>query len=382
MKRISLFLIFTGLFAGCSEENTDYIPTEEEEHNSSIQELKMSEPEYIFGFQGQNRYSYCPSALLQDDGTIQMYFCGNPTVDVMIDNIYHITIGQDGAKTQAVSVLQPGASGAWDDHHTCDPSVIQGEFKMSGVLYQYAMFFLGNSNKAYYNEIGVAFSNDLNANSWVKYPRQFITKAWKGDEDQQLGGGAKSWGVGQPSAVSLNKKGSVLLTYTCGDAGGTNVLWTKINMSDMDNVSMTTPQRVVTKGIVAVDNTTQDYLRNVDFAINQSEDKIVMIRSLSSSINSYPTYIDAYQEIDCMNLSDFMANKGTWKKIYRFGPEQTGFPRNHNSCLLRDNYGSIRNWQYPTFFFSVSKAAPDVAAQQGKYAEWTYHIYKGSLNNN
>lgn len=206
MKRIILLLILAGLFAGCNEENTDYIPAEEGERNSSIKEIKMSEPEYIFSFQGQNRYSYCPGALLQDDGSIQMYFCGNPSVDVMIDNIYRITIGKDGSMMQAVSVLQPRALGAWDDHHTCDPSVIQGEFKMSDISYKYAMFYLGNPNKAYYNEIGVAFSNDLNANSWVKYPKQFISKTWNGDEDQQLGDGVKSWGVGQPSAVSLNKK--------------------------------------------------------------------------------------------------------------------------------------------------------------------------------
>jgi hypothetical protein len=99
-----------------------------------------------------------------------MFFCGNPNNLIMVDNIYHIKINPDGTKTSAKSVLQPGVSGSWDDHHTCDPSVIAGDFTWDGVTYKYAMFFLSNMYGVYYNEIGVAFSNKLDTDSWVKYP--------------------------------------------------------------------------------------------------------------------------------------------------------------------------------------------------------------------
>ena len=46
--------------------------------------------------------------------------------------------------------------------------------------------------------------------------------------------------------------------------------------------------------------------------------------------------------------------------IYRVTPDDTGYPRNHNATLLRDNFGSLENWKEPTFYFTVSKAAPDV----------------------
>ena len=83
---------------------------------------------------------------------------------------------------------------------------------MDGVAYKYALFFLSNPKEYYYNEIGVAFSNDLDAASWVKYPEQIVKKTWPEEGDQSLGGNAKSWGVGQPSAVSLDKGGKVLVT--------------------------------------------------------------------------------------------------------------------------------------------------------------------------
>jgi len=89
----------------------------------------------VFGFYGQNRYSYCPSLIKEGDGTVHMFFCGNPNQGVMVDNIYHIRINPDGTQTEAKSVLQPGKPGSWDDHHTCDPSVIAGEFNMGGQSY-------------------------------------------------------------------------------------------------------------------------------------------------------------------------------------------------------------------------------------------------------
>ncbi|MCL2305151.1 MAG: hypothetical protein FWC43_07390 [Planctomycetaceae bacterium] len=50
----------------------------------------------VFGFHGQDRYSYCPSLVKEDDGTVHMLFCGNPDHGVMVDNIYHVRINPDG----------------------------------------------------------------------------------------------------------------------------------------------------------------------------------------------------------------------------------------------------------------------------------------------
>jgi hypothetical protein len=59
----------------------------------------------------------------------------------------------------------------------------------------------------------------------------------------------------------------------------------------------------------------------------------------------------------------------------RITTDVSSFSRNHNACLLRDNYGHIQDWEDPTVYFTVSNEYPAVNAATGNHAEWTYHIY-------
>ena len=333
----------------------------------------------VFGFHGQDRYSYCPSLVKEDDGTVHMFFCGNPDQGIMVDHIYHIRMNPDGTKSGAKSVLQPGPPGSWDDHHTCDPSVIAGEFRMDGQDYKYAMFFLTNKYGVYYNEIGVAFSNRLDADHWVKYPELLVTKTWDGEGDQNLGN-RKSWGVGQPSAVSLDNKGKVLLTWTIGDIDGTRIVWAQVDMSDMGACSPVTATTMIRTGLRNLNNTGNDITCNADFAVCPDEDVIVMVRPLRPHDGNYPSFINTSLEVNSMKFSEFLASTGEWTPMLRVTPVETKFPRNHNAGIERDAYGRIASWKNPVIYFTVSKAAPDVNAMTGQHAEWTYHIYKGNVS--
>ena len=93
----------------------------------------------------------------------------------------------------------------------------------------------------------------------------------------------------------------------------------------------------------------------------------------------YPNYLNSSLEIDYMNLSDFTNQRGNWTQIYRITPDDTGYPRNHNATLLRDNFGHLQDWEEPEFYFTVSKAAPDVQPSGSNHAEWTYHIWKSKV---
>lgn len=369
---LGLFLI-----SSCADKEVeDLLPDKPEPAKPRI---TMSKPEFVFGFGGESKYSYCPSVLKQADGTIHLFFCGNPQNLIMVDNIFHIKINPDGSKTSPKSVLQPGNPGSWDDHHTCDPSVVEGSFKWNNVSYKYAMFFLSNMHGVYYNEIGVAFSNSLDADSWIKFPEQIIKKSWSGDGDQIIGNNMKSWGVGQPSVVSLDGKGKLLLTYTIGDIGGTRIVWSETDMSNMNAYTITAPQAIVNSGLLTIDKKSRDYTCNSEFAINKEADKIVMIRPVQPHPTTYPAYLNSSLEIVYMNLSDFLNQRGSWAPLYRITPEDTGYPRNHNAALLRDNFGNIQNWEEPIFYFTVSKAAPEVQPLGTSHAEWTYHIWKSQI---
>jgi len=173
----------------------------------------------IFGFDGQKRYAYCPSVIREGEKR-HIWFCGNEPEGQFSDHIYYLAPAAASPKM----VLAPGDPGSWDNRHVCDPSVVAGEFRYAGVSYQYAMLYLGNRADRYFNEIGVAFAHSLDADKWVKYPLQLVKKTWDGDNDLTLsndGGKAKqAWGVGQPSAISLDGKGRLLLSYTIGDGDG------------------------------------------------------------------------------------------------------------------------------------------------------------------
>lgn len=380
VKALLFFIAAAVLLSACGEENTDYIwPDDNDDNSSTIIKKGMTSPEFFFGFVGQDRYSYCPSIITTSSGTTHVWFCGNPIAGTMVDNIYHVS-ETNGAVTNANSVLQP-SEGTWDSHHTCDPSVVEGEFNMDGTTYKYAMFYLGCKLEYYYNEIGVAFSNDLNTTSWVKYPQQLIHKTWSTDGDQDLGDGNKSWGVGQPAAISLNKKGKVMLVYTRGDAGGTSTVWRECDLSNMDNPIIGEVHNITAIGLTKTDNSTADYITNIDVALDQDSSHIIMIRPVHSNpqLTTYPTYIEEAVEIDYMKYSDFKANRGTWTKLYRIDKQQTGFARNHNPGLQRDSYGYIADYLHPVFYYTVSKEAPDVKAEADMHAEWTFHIYRSQI---
>ncbi len=383
MRKVYIFTLMsicTVLLSLCNCSKSDNGAGDSKKDKDSVLVYSFSKPEYVFGFVNQNRYSYCPSVLQQDDGSKHIYFCGNPNQNIMVDNIYHIVENPDGTRTQAVSVLQPSLS--WDSRHTCDPSVIQGEFGYDGVNYKYAMFFLSNPLEYYYNEIGVAFSNDLNAKSWVKYPTQIVTKTWSQDGDQSLGGSARSWGVGQPSAVSLDKKGKVLLTYTVGDAAGTRVAFSVLDMSDMSKFIPVTGTDMNKTGLYMLDGKTEDTMANCDFAINLEENKVVMSRPVHPFSSSYPNYIASVLEIDTIDLDSLLDGIGKWTMLGRIDQSLSDFPRNHNAGVMRDNFGHIKEWDTPTVYFTVSKEAPQVTPENGRHAEWTYHIYKTSISKN
>jgi hypothetical protein len=380
MKRLIFPLtIFLGLSVlSCSKES-DYKDNRKTQRDSVL-EYSFSKAELVFGFASKKQYSYCPVVLLQDSGEKHIFFCGNPTPGIIVDNVFHIIEKADGSRTSEKSVLQPSLD--WDSHHTCDPSVIQGEFGFNGKTYKYAMFFLSNPLNFYYNEIGVAFSNDLDAEHWDKFPNQIVYKTWgKPGEfaDYSLGGNNKAWGVGQPAAVSLDKKGKVLLTYTVGDSSGTRVEYSIFDFSDMSKFETKKGTKVNDAGCFMVDEQSSDILANCDFAINPETNKIVMTRPVHPFSNKYPAYIASMIEIDYMDLDSFLDGIGKWTSIGRITSDISGFPRNHNAGLMRDNFGHIKDWENPTVYFTVSKETPDVKAEPNSHAEWTYNIYKTTV---
>lgn len=365
-------------FMSCAGDGSGEEVSDNGGENTGVVEYRLSDISKVFGFDGQNRYAYCPS-VAEIDGVTHMWFCGNPDENIFIDNIYHVAISADGTVSEPVSVLQPGEPGEWDSQHVCDPSVVKGEFLYDGHVYSYAMFYLGSSLDHYYNEIGVAFADNPDAAEWVKFDRQLVTKRWGGDDDQSLGNGAFSWGVGQPSAFSTNLKGEVMLTYTVGDKDGTRVVWSQCDLSDMSSPVVDTPRKLVTEGFWNLSGD-EDYTRNMDFVYDPEKSTVYGIRPLNPCPSSYPSYIGSAVEVASITYSNFRNGYGGWARMLRVDSSTTGFPRTHNAALERDAYGQLASDLSLDVYYTVSKASPDVEPTDGRHAEWTYDIYRGTMN--
>ena len=360
MKINTLFILFAFCYIlvfGCSKPDNPEPDEPEGPKGAYKTEFRFSAPKKVFGFASGAQYSYCPSIMDNGDGTCHIWFCGNPTNYKFVDNVFHV-LAQDGVSyTAAKSVLQP-TPGTWDSYHCCDPSVIRGEFRMNGKKYSYAMFYLGiDTPDCLGNEVGVAFSNDPDATTWDKYPHALID--FPGEEH------SKFWGVGQPSAFSLDKKGKVLLTYTRGYSGGTSILFREIDLSDTSDIQMGEARTVPSAVGVA-------HMRNADFAVDQANNKIVVVIEGASS-ETYPTFISSSVSVHVADYDAFLAANCQWKTLGTIGSSLSGFPRNHNAGIRRDEFGYISNYKEFSVYFTVSKAAPDVSGSN--CAEWTYNIY-------
>lgn len=382
MRIKHIFLTIAILVTFACGKNDGPLGPDEPETPTETGKPAWTTPELAFAFPETElkRYSYCPVVLQQENGDRYVFMCANPYADpsaslynTIIDNIYMFIEHPDGTRTEAKSVLQPGE--AYDNHHVCDPSVIEGEFKMDGAVYKYAMFYTTGIKEYDYCELAVAFSNDLNADKWVKYTEgPIVKKTWAGEGDLQWSGG-NCWGVGQPSAISLDGKGKVLLTYSIGDLNGTRVAYRFIDMSDMSRLDMGTQRSMITNGLKQ-SNGSQDIASNLDFALDREHDRIIMVRDVRPFPATYPTFIPSTMEVMYLSFSGFQDNVGTWKKLAQITPELTGFPRNHNAGFVRDNFGYISDYTKPTIYFTVSKQAPDVYESENLMCCWTYDIYK------
>ena len=154
--------------------------------------LNMTYQGFNFSHQG---YDYAPS-IVRDAAAGQwvMYECGVYTGSdgYSGDGIFRSTSG-DGVNWSSPRIaLTVGASGAWDDRHVCDPSVLQN---VGG--HRWAMWYTGihgrGTASAGPNAVGVAFSDD--GITWTRSSTPAVDCA------ALITPGQDAWGCGQPSVV-------------------------------------------------------------------------------------------------------------------------------------------------------------------------------------
>lgn len=345
--------------------------------------------EQLFGESlDENYYNYAPAILMEGTDTMHVWFCGNGVSGNVTDYIVYRkgTLQGDGTWvfTDRELVLSSTA-GTWDQRHVCDPTVIKGAFKYKGMDYGYLMSFLGCvTNDSSRNEVGIALSQSL-AGPWIKVDEiNPIANYYTSEEyvDDRW-----TWGYGQPSLVSVDESGKVILFYTKGVISGTHVhaeLW---DLSNLDNPVKLDEAPITNAGVVNASGGA-DVINNADFAYDPVKKRLYVIKEDFPYASGGGTdWLTGSNTVMYLNLNPeeafpmqtlFNGETLRWQAIKSVGTNETGHKRVHNSGIVRNEYGWLMNpHQLPILYTKsdVSDDFPDWPLKGQWPALHTYRIY-------
>jgi len=324
-------------------------------------------PAYLMFDDGDGLYNYCPSPVRVDETTMYVFYCANTIPGIVIDDIYaRKGTLTDGRWTfgEKFRVLQPDRLG-WDCIHVCDPDVIRGEFRYRGETYSWMMVYLGcDIHHCYHNQIGVAFAKEIEG-PYVKYDLNPIV-----GYDELF-----HWGAGQACVLSLDGKGKFRMLYsqTVHEYErrylGTRTFWRDFDLSDADRPAVGEEVAMHEGGIVNRGGSGEVAVFNPTIAWDRERDLYYLSREGTPFDRTRsPDFIAPYTQVCVISRSDFEKNEGGWKTVRDFGPEDTGFERNHNAGIVKDAYGRLPD---P----NVLPVAITVSELKDQDFLWTYRIY-------
>ncbi len=315
-------------------------------------------------------YNYCPTVIEETDGTRYVYYCTNQSSYNVTDYIgcRRGTPNADGTYTYGAEtiVLSPSL-GAWDSRHVCDPSVIRGSFSYQGTTYSYLMAYLGcSSSDNQENKVGLAVANSPTG-PFVRVGNAPIVDFTMDPDVTSF-----QWGVGQPCLISQNEAGKVWLFYTKGDKNGTRTIVRTCEFADLDNPTLGTEMRVSVTGLENLNGGT-DILNNADFAYAGGT-VFYGASDCHPNPTDAPDFISSAFRVTRLERFTsggvaFTDSNASWTNLAVVGSEETGFARNHNVCLVRDEYGRLPDRDYLTVYYSKSDTG------SGNSSLWTYRIY-------
>lgn len=307
-------------------------------------------------------FNYCPAILTETvDGeeVMHVWYCTNKDDGVIMDHIgYRKGVKQEDGKwlfSEQQIVLAP-TQGTWDSRHTCDPAVIRGEFCYEGVDYTYLMAYLGCTTEDYQkNETGIAVANAPEG-PWVKVASLNPVVPWydNGDEaeeqkkyDDRQGTSSIYWGTGMPALISLDGKGDVLMFYQSTLQGTGIQRW---DFSDLDHPTCLFTTRITHAGIVnsvgqkcniSIPDFAYDPVGKRFYVCGVTNEKNPADETLTR-VNSHcmVAYLENIETPESL-CNVLQSGSYVWQMSGYVGPSDTGWERNHNPGIVRDERGFL-----------------------------------------
>lgn len=335
-------------------------------------------------------YNYCPSIFVED-GVTHIYYCTNTSPNIVTDSIgYRYSLDGVTYSDETIVLQTARDQSAWDSAHTCDPDVIKGEFHWNGETYSYLMAYLGcdtRDNEG--NEVGLAVAKEPGG-PFIKLDHLNPFVAFERDVSNKSRRNAFQWGVGTPSLVSMDKKGQVMLIYSRNDLTGQKSTCQKWDLSDLNN-----PQPIggenweldITRNGSLWRNLKTINVGNADMVYDPVSGCLYTTSGdpyiEGVDVPGEPTFVSAYTRVlkftqQCMSdeMENFFLPDGTakWQLLTRIGPDDSGYPRNHNAGLMGDAYGWMAEQGVLQVFYTVSEVG------RPNKSLWTYRIHRYTVH--
>jgi len=274
-------------------------------------------------FVDRSLYDYGPSAILDTNDLIQVWWCGGTTPGQGDDHILHAVYNRaNGQWTTPQAVLGPVAGSEWEDALVCDPSVVRGEFHVFGQTFSYLMYYTGFGSHGHTNRIMAAFSND--GVNWTRVGQPIIGP---------VGGDAlNTYGAGQTAIWSVDGHSQITLFWTDDTTGGIRTATTDPNYSDGIHFGPTT--QVSKSG-------TDGLLRwNADFAFDSTTGMAYAAVPGYFVVDS--VHPETYEiKLFRMPMGDLLAGSGTWERLGDINGDVTGKQFNFAPGFLRNAWGDV-----------------------------------------
>lgn len=338
MRIISLILLLV-LFCSCQNRT-----------NSDVQFSAVPHVKYEFSG-GAGHYNYAPSIIQDEYGIRYGFICENRDPFEIVDYVYLYK----GIPTENGYVWQPGteiiapSELGWDNIHICDPDVREFETTYKGEKYSWIMTYLGVDQwDCKHNQIGLAISKNIEG-PYIKFEGNPLVPY----EDRT------KWGVGQSTTI-VKDSTTILLFYSSTTENG-GFCMREIKLNDLDNIELGEEKRI-------------PFMGSNNYPAMSEENIYVVSEMRVGPIDEIPTWVGDVSRLAYMPRTEdmFSEQNNNWIEIGHVGPEESGFPRNHNPGILTDTKGYMLNENELVMYFTP--------AMTGENWLWSYDLYSATFD--
>lgn len=338
MKIQSLCLLFiVVLLLGCNSNDGN--------------QARTIAPQIRYEFSGgAGHYNYAPSIIQDQYGIRYGFICENRDPFKIVDYVYLYK----GIPTEKGYVWQPGtqiiepSETGWDNCHICDPDVREFRTTYKGETYNWIMTYLGVDRwDCNHNQIGLAISKNIEG-PYIKFDKNPLVAY----ED------TTKWGVGQ--STTIVKDSATIQLFYHSTTENSPFCMREIKLNDLDNI------------VLGEEKAIPFLSANSYPAI--SETNIYMVSETRvSPIKEIPTWVgDVCRLAYKPRTESLFTEEDGWIEIGHAGPEESGFPRNHNPGILTDTKGYMLNDDELVMYFTP--------AMTGENWLWSYDLYSATFN--